>query len=848
MSRDDNCLQALIQAGVSPNAAEEKLADVQKRMAMNKVKGMDDVTALQKSVQDAMNAEQLANERGRVTSLMNLQKRHALFTRVLQGVPDIAGARGSTKVSAEDMYQSVRAALVGVNRPIFGGRVSLESAMDASKNEMAGGFLNELAKTKMSKLAFSGEYDEDIAKEMAELRNGALGKSGITNNAYAKQLAQLYTKYGDLARARLNGEGAWIGDLHGYIMKNEHDWETINKTGFTGWKADVLKHADHDLTFAGMDGVEQNHFLQNVYNSLVSGEHFAGGGMGFKAPAFTGPGNIAKAASQERLLHFTDDGWYQYWKKYGTSATLAEAMQNNMFQAGKKAALMRTLGTNPDQEFGNLLTRLKEHYADIDPKMTREFSEKYESKLQNRYEELAGHGDMPRNQLASSIGMAARLFENTVHLGFVPAAHTSIAVTRALDAHQWGAGVLGTINDSLRALVTSGHAATAEGREMLDLIGARNTGFITHTAGTYNEGFTGMAATANNLYMKATGLTYIMNAERRSHEWMISRFLGSNLEKQFGDMAPATQKTLGTYGIGKEEWGLLKNVKDHAAFEGKTFLTPKAASSIDSDAVEKLLAARGQISSSASQKTIDAAVTRYKDDLGRQMSAMFADSSRRAMNIPGSEVKALLYRDMPFGGQVGRAVLQFKQWPTELILNALGRTTYGNPETGQKMLGLFALMGGLTVSGYIRMALRDMGQGKGMPPAPDNWATIAQAAQEGGAGVVFADTAASLIRQKQYDEAVASLFGPAAKDVYDLGKIAAMAARGEGHPKQMLKEFGLRHIPLQNLWQINLLTNYLFLWGLHDNIHPGWAQRYEDNVKEETGHKPMLGPSRIGAQ
>lgn len=805
-NRDDNCIQTLVQAGIHLDQAQDKLDDVQRRMGEYRDKGASEADAIKNATEDALKEESLAIQQKRLSSLQDLHKRMDMWNGV-KGDIDTQG------FSAKSVYEAIRTKLVGTNRIVEGGRVSMDADMQASKNHMLGGYLREMAETKLSKVAFNGGQDEDIAKEMSQLRKGA--QTGITKNPIAKQLAEVYTKYAELGKQTVNKAGAFINDLHDYIARNEHNWEKISDAGEEKWTRDISGWLDKGKTFEGMDSQRIQQFLHNTYHALVSGEFFQGGAIGMEAR--TAPlGSMAERISRERVLHFSDDGWYKYFKQYGTSNSLAESIQNTLGKSARDATLLRYFGSNPNQEFTNLLTRVRQEYSETNPEEIRKFQEgstllpPLQKQLQNRFDEISGLNSQPKNKLVQSIGMAARTFENITKLGFVPFAHGSIAVTRALDAHHWGDSALGHIADSLTALFTRGHANTEEGREILDLIGARNDGFISHIVGPYNEGFTGAAATLNNLYMKSTGLTYVMGAERTSHEWMLSKFLGGNLSKDFDKLHPRTASTLQNYGIDKGAWDMLKGVENPTLHQGKTFLTPDMADRVNApDAV--------------------------KEELARKLSSMFSDSSRRAMNIPGAEVKALLYRDLPFGGPLGRAVLQFKQWPTELMLNAFGREIHDNPTTGQKMLGLFSLVGGLTASGYIRLALRDMGHGQ-QPPAL-NGQTILLAAQEGGAGLMLADTFAGLMRQHQYDEAVASLFGPVAKDTYDFGKIFTKANKGSN-----LEEFGLKHIPFQNLWYLNLLTNYYFLWGLHETVHPGWSERYENSIQQETGNKPFIGP------
>ena len=809
MAIDDRCLKTLINAGIHPDEAEDHLAGVQKRMEDYRRKGLSDNDAIENAVKDSLAEESMIIQRQRATSLMNLHKRMDIWNGTVNAVDKLRETRGSTITSAEDMYQSIRAILVGVNKPIAYGKVNLEADISGTNRNITGAFLREMADTKLSKLAFSGNIDKDIVKEIAN--------AGSTKNAEAKKLAEIFKRYGDMSKSAVNKEGAWISDLKDYIARNEHDWEKISSDGYNKWKENALKWLDIDKTFAGMDKPRIEEFLQHTYNALVSGEFFVGGKIGLKDPMFTGPKNIAKSLSKERILHFTDDGWYEYWQKYGTSNSLAESIQNTIARGAKDSALMRWFGTNPEEEFKNLLTRLKQEFSSEEPEAVREFQDKYQRKLQNRFDQLSGRNNMPANKMASDIFQVARTFENIVHLGKVPFAHVSNIATRALDAHRWGDSVLSSIGDSLYSLVTSGHAATEEGKEILDLLGARNEAFIAHVTGPYNEGLTGFASTLNNLEMRATGISYMMAALRKGHEWSLSRFLGKNLDKSWEELEPRTASTLETYGVMKEHWDLLRNATEPTMLGDRKFLTPDMARRIGADDVKKEL-------------------------LERTLTNMFADSSRRGMNIPGAETKAILYRDLPFGGSFGKSILQFKQFPTELMLNAYGRAIYDNKTTGQRMLSTFGLAAALTVAGYIRMTLNNVSSGIN-PPDLTHPSTILEAAASGGAGMVFGDMLAGFIRQHQYDEAVASVVaGPVGKDIYDLGKMGFNGVFKHENQMQAIQEFGLHHIPFQNIWYLNLLTNYNYLWALHEMVHPGWSSRYEQSIEKDTGSKPFIGP------
>jgi hypothetical protein len=816
MARDDRCLETLRKAGFNPDEAEDHLASVQRYMADYKAKGLSDEQAIAQGIKDTLAEQSSIAQRQRLNALMNLQKRGNLWDRVSGFLDDVKKGEHPT---ATDMFNSIRSVLVGGYEKVKNAKLSLESDVQDIWRKNLGGFSKAMEESKLFKVAQDGTYDKDIAKEIS--------KPGSTGNKQAEALAKIFRNYVELAKNGVNNEGAWIGDLKDFILRNEHDWEKISKSGYDGWKADIFKTINEDKTFAGMDKPRIEQFLKNTYNALVSGEFFVGGKVGMKDPAFTGPGNVAKKLSKERVLHFNDDGWYDYQQKYGSSSTLMQSVMNTIVRGAKDEGLMRWFGTNPEAEFQNLLTRMQQTFSKDVPEEVRKFQQEqteggtlpnYKQRLQNRFNEVSGRGDMPANKLATKIGVALRTYQVISKLGMVPFAHANVPVTRGLAAHSFGDSAFSQLGDSIKALFDRGKAGDPETKQILDLIGARNSGFISHIMSNFHEGITGKSAAISNLMMKMTGIHYVINSNRTSSEFGLSHFLGSNLEKDFDKLPDLTGKELQTYGIMKEDWESLRNAEDPHMLEGGKYLTPDLARRTDLTPAKQA-------------------------DLERRLSMMFADYSRRALNIPGAETRSLLFRDLPFRGPLSKSLVQFKQWPVELMINAYGRTVFDNPTTKQKMMGAFALGAGLTSAGYIRIALSAASKGNPIPD-PSDYRTILESAQAGGAATVMADTFSSLFRQHDYGKAVAGLFGPTASDLYGLGEIGFNAAQGKKNQVGALETYGLKHIPLENLWYTQLLTNYLFMWNLHEQVQPGWSERYENYIQQDTGSKPFLGPTQ----
>ena len=100
---------------------------------------------------------------------------------------------------------------------------------------------------------------------------------------------------------------AFIRKLDGYIVSQSHDMFRIARAGREAWVSFIRPLLDLERTFDGAGGDEASiaKALGRVWNELSSGSFYK---ANTEAPliGFTGPANLAKKASQSRVLHFKD--------------------------------------------------------------------------------------------------------------------------------------------------------------------------------------------------------------------------------------------------------------------------------------------------------------------------------------------------------------------------------------------------------------------------------------------------------------------------------------------------------------------------------------------------------------
>lgn len=854
----DVCINALRKASgdtLSLQDAKQKAQAVQSFYTRAKLEGLDDATALSQATTKAMNLDKLAAARAKADALSNLLKRTNWDQDVLKRGYDIAKLNGRSLPTAADRYDAWVSKITGTNYNIENGQRSIQMRQYAAYRNSVGAFVRDLEKANLLEAYKSGRYDRNILIERSELNKGDKGNFGKTVDAQGKpdvmahQIAKMSNDYLQAARLRMNAAGAHIGDLFGYGTRNEHNWEKINSAGFQQWSRDFDKAYGNEQTYLGMDEMERADYKRKLYDVFVSGEHFNGGGQGLKGVKWEGKGNIARYVSGERDLHPTDAAsQYEYLQKYGDHTRLLDSDNATLGRTARLAPIMEELGTNGWGEFENRLRREDEHFVNMKrddmSSEVRKFNDDQE-KLHKLFDQVSGRADIAKNRLTNSLGEWARTIEFITKGGSIVIPHAVTSpVLRALAASHWGGGVLenyiGGLTDSF---TKAGGMASKEARDMLDGIGALNDGTLAavHQLIGTGRGGPGVAASLSNIFSKLTLLPQYLKFQRAGYESWLARHVGRNLDSDFNNLKPEMQASLKTYGLNAEDWDLLRKA-EAPTVEGRNYLTPDMADKIDPAGVESLLRQRGVINDKATPATVSKRVDQYKEELAQTISGMYANESRRALNLVSARSAAKTVGQFQKGsipGELMRTIMQFKQWPVELMFNTMGREIYGNLNKTSAAMGVFHFAAMMTVAGYVRLAVQNLLTGNA-PPKLDNPQILFKSMQEGGATALMGDLMFGSVAK---DSGLADIEGPVASDADKLLRIWHGYYAGEKNTSKQLETFALQHMPLQNLAYTKLLTNYLFMWHLHDMINPGWSQRYNSRIEKETGSRPFIGPA-----
>ncbi len=537
--------------------------------------------ALIKQAADDMAAEaQMAARIEMRNAKMNLTKRIRRRGQIEEMARQLGGQRGA------DLALAIEAKLVGINSAVRGARLSVDATGVAMARMWANGLTAEMDKAGLFNAVRGGTLDRAIAQELWALSKGQ--KPGASGNKSAQKAAGIIYRYQRLSVEAMNREGAWVGQVEGYITRQAHDADRMVNAGYQAWRDAIAPRLD-ERTFEGVGDRED--FLRSVFKAVTTGVHLDADGLtGFKDPAFKGPSNLAKKLSAQRTLHFKDaDAWMDYQQAFG-SRNIMESILRGLDRAARSTALMREYGTNPRAEFEADIQHLRETWRDRDAEAVTRLGNRVGA-LNNQMDELDGTAASPVNRVLARIGAGVRTWQSLSKLGGVVLSAVTDVHFKATELRYQGINLLEGYTDGLTAL-GRGRGSDAE-REVMDLLGAGLEGSVGSIASRFDSGdhVPGNLSALANIYFRWSGLTYWTDAQRAGAEIIMSRHLGGLKGQDWAALPEETRRVLSLFDIGAEEWRALNSV-EWAQANGKGHLTPDRARMLSDEVTDGLMPAK----------------------------------------------------------------------------------------------------------------------------------------------------------------------------------------------------------------------------------------------------------------
>lgn len=871
-----DCLQNMRATSGNTEATDRQLMDILAALEERKQLGTD--PGYSKPAAELKYEAEVTAAVAKRNALENLQKRLLMDSRL-----DEMSAQAAGKDGVRNLGLALQSIIHGINTDITGGKASIAREATDRSEVLLSGITSELQRADLFGVARSGHIDPDIMEELNQLSKGDGGKPGASGNTQALDIARIVKRWQDVAKGMLNKAGAWIGDYHGYIGRTSHDSYKIWKAGFNQWFTDIMPALDWKRTFVGVEDPQK--FMQGVYNALVTGVHLTpeaaiDNARMDKGPAFSGPGNKAAKLSEGRVLHFRNESaqpWLGYNAKYGVAGPF-ETIINSLDRAGRDSALMTHFGTNPRAEFQDLLRRTEEQYRDSDTQAVRNFSKTDQQDLLDRFSFLDGTANAPSHKLASQIFSYARNAAIFSKLGNVAFTHLSTIATKASELNRQGISYPKGYGEFFASMFRGYSEADKKAvlEEMHANIIGQHSAIIERLMP--NDSMPGKVSKLNIAFMKATGLTWLVNSQKRGTFFAMAQHLGSLVDTAHGDLPAKVQQQLRGFGILEPQWDMLRQAPGHATVDGRTFLTEQAAMRIpEAQIIDHLrtipegqpghiqapLDPKGLTPEQVQRWTDEQArltpikVQNYREQLALQVHGMYGEAADRAIVTPGIPERNFWYGGMARGtwkGEMMRAASLFKMWPTAVIRQQLGAEFYGNASRGRALGNITALAVGAGLAGVLRQAIVDELNGKEHRPLNDTRTYVAGLMQGGGMGIMgdFLFGEYNRFGQNPYQTAAGPILGGMGGDVINLWNLfKGVAEAPDAHRRALaekqiapdLLQLAVNYAPFANLFYTRLALNMAFIWRAQEALNPGYLERSQRSLEQRTGQKFWISPA-----
>lgn len=744
----------------------------------------------------------------------------------------------------DDPALGLQAFMTGANRLRNGSRNSASAMQDGLVGKYMGGFTADLEKTGMTRIFTSGALDREITLAVWA-RNRDVPRP-VNVPAEAVSIADILIKWGEVARDDANRAGAWIGREQGYIVRQSHEFWKVGRAGFERWRAEIEPRLDWER----IGDVDRDRFLRGAFDGIVSGVHIRSDGVGDGGMGDGGIGrNIARRASEERILHFrSGEDWYEYNRLFG-HGTMREAFIHGLRMSAQNTGLMRTMGTNPQSTYRLLADRL---LASIeDPMAKRAFNEKVQEggSVHNHLAAVDGSMNVPVNALAAQVQSSVQAWTRMTIMGMSLFSQASDIPTRAAEMRYQGQGFLPALVEAAAGLFTG-----RKRQELVELdgdLGIFREMFATNVASRFSiadDGLPGSISKMQGWFFKLNGMAYVTDNQRASSIRAMSHRLALNRDVAFAEADDGLKRVLKLFDIGEAEWKALRAAPARLA-DGRDYVTPQSILSAPDDAFADMVRRSGK-------KPTGRTVAAAKELLADRLRNYLRDRAGYMTIMPDDRTRAITMRGTRPGSVQGvgmRAIWELKGFAAAVIQKAWGREIYGRGSDTLReavrdghgeMLGLANMIMWQTVFGYLSMAAKDVITGK-MPRVPedaDDARRIMQAAflQGGGAGI-YGDFLFGEVN-RHGGGLLATLGGPTVGKAESLYDLYARVREGDDAAAAAFWNV-VRNVPGNNLFYTKLALDYLVLWNMQEWVNPGSLRRMERRVERENGQTFLIRPT-----
>lgn len=339
MATRKDCINAAVRAGATADEAvgivDMIFAEAKALQAAGKGAGLERQVAGR--IMEAAEADKILSYQERKQAALTIRRRAEVETSITRMMAD--GASFSDAMSA---------LLVGASGRFAGARESVSSRRMGLRGKIYGGMSRELEEMPGAAQALKKDrlFSDTVHAEMLD--------PGSTGDMQARHVAEILGRYLEDMRVQLNDAGANIGKLENYAPQSHSSERMLKGSGREAWIRFVDERLDWERSFPNVtDAAARADLLSEVFDNITTGQNRRVSNR--EAGRFSGPRNMGRSLSQERVLHFKDGAAsLEYHQNYG-QGTILQAVIGQLDRYASRASLMEVFGPNPESMIQGLI-------------------------------------------------------------------------------------------------------------------------------------------------------------------------------------------------------------------------------------------------------------------------------------------------------------------------------------------------------------------------------------------------------------------------------------------------------------------------------------------------------------
>jgi hypothetical protein len=709
-------------------------------------------------------------------------------------------------------------------------------------------------------------YDAPVKEAMQNLYRKKAGLTAVDTPVLDKlppeirsdieKLAGLYKESLDRGRARLAVRNIFVENPD-YMGPTTHDRAKISHAAggrpfstlathadaeaygrFTVPLLDFDRTADNLIKLGRMTEDEKPKFVANpklfvdtLFNVFSTGVRLTDSSVGRG-------GNIIAKAQKAHILEFKDArSSAEYQRRFG-HGNMLEAVQQQLRNNAHFEATAQFFGANPERNLeafhNDLSVGLRRQMDAARGKDSALFNrlQKQEAELQktSAFKDMGtylGNTDRDDSQTATKITNGILAVNQLRFLGSAFFANLTQIATGHFANRCAGVemfrSMFAPLTIALRRMLNH------ELDEWLQQAGSSKEGQLLQSALDLTGGQSlqpgKITQTLVSLFHNLTLLAPSQRAVRYGYVAEVANKLARSADIEFSKLEPGVRNNLVDYGISPQEWDVLRS---HAVgdMNGYKVLNSDGVAAAPDDAFKFAGESKN-------------AVARARNDLEMKLVNLYRSGADYASVSHNLKTTALVKRYLGDSNAM-RLTTQFMTFPL-----AHGQLVLQRAFKAQSFPQFVALtLGGLTITGIFGMWLRNLAQGKNLMADDDLWSDdkgksaqawgrlVAGGAANAGVGGIMSDLLFSQTYSNGQGSSLQTLLGPTGDTLSQLGRYAYAGLEGKKIEPDSALRWAQGQAPGVNIWWIKPMINYLWLYGLEEQLNPGSLHRLQTKAKE----------------